>query len=161
MGYLYFRVKKRTITELNVVFSGGLFMKKILLAVVGLVLSTGLYAASDCKELKNFVTSIDGNKYLLNGNLCKSDGKATGTLESYIVFAGSEYNGQKNSNVGPVSLTFNKQTILLKGNLAVAKLPKETTTSVFDFFADFFSQVIKNPARSSSSQEMDYTKKSR
>lgn len=131
-------------------------MKKILVIVAGLVLSSGLYAQSaksNCKKVDNFWATIDANRYVLNGNLCTAKGTSPDTFQQYVV----DHANGKYGTVTNKSLTSNGKTVVVNGFLKVDKVGQvapgtaiQGGQTLSEFLTDIWDQLINGKAETTS-----------
>ena len=131
-------------------------MKKILFVVAGLVLSAGLYAQAsqkNCKSLDNFWVTIDGNRYVVNGNLCLvKDAKDAVPVQQYIVdHAGSGY---VPANIG---LTLDGKTSFFNGFLEIKKAGEVYVegTTLKEALKNLYDQLVNGKATTSGFKPID------
>ena len=100
-------------------------MKKSLVFLAGLALSTGLYA-QNCYDLTNRVTTIGYQSYVLNGSICKSDGTTKTAIEPIEKYIIGHADGTLDDFTNKI-LTFDGETfILVQGSLMITKAePKQ------------------------------------
>jgi hypothetical protein len=131
-------------------------MKKALVIVLGLVFSAGLYAAKtdgNCKFFTNFLTTLSGKKYVLNGNVCVKLGTSTETMEDYVA---NNADG-KYKTVTNRAMTLSGKAYILNGWMKVEKAedvaPEGQTLS--EFLKDIFSQLWNNKGHESEIKPID------